>query len=114
MFECELNNYGEGKLYLTQNFIIFNSTINYSKKLPLLMSDIDSIKFQKDKIILTTDVKCYESNIFIFSFKDPNIKEIYQTIKNRLTSKNKIESNMQNKIKNFLYHKNIQIIIKYI
>ena len=106
MFECELNNYGEGKLYLTQNFIIFNSTINYSKKLPLLMSDIDSIKFQKDKIILTTDVKCYESNIFIFSFKDPNIKEIYQTIKNRLTSKNKIESNMQNKIKNFLYHKN--------
>ena len=27
MFECELNNYGEGKLYLTQNFIIFNSII---------------------------------------------------------------------------------------
>ena len=105
MFECELENYGEGKLYLTQNFICFNSTINYSKKLPLLMSDIDSIKFQKDKIILTTDVKCYESNIFIFSFKDPNIKEIYQTIKKRLTSKNKIEMNIQNKIKNFSYYK---------
>ena len=105
MFECELDNYGEGKLYLTQNFICFNSTINYSKKLPLLMSDIDSIKFQKDKIILTTDVKCYESNIFIFSFKDPNIKEIYQTIKKRLTSKNKIEMNIQNKIKNFSYYK---------
>ena len=105
MFECELENYGEGKLYITQNFICFNSTINYSKKLPLLMSDIDSIKFQKDKIILTTDVKCYESNIFIFSFKDPNIKEIYQTIKKRLTSKNKIEMNIQNKIKNFSYYK---------
>ena len=105
MFESELENYGEGKLYLTQNFICFNSTINYSKKLPLLMSDIDSIKFQKDKIILTTDVKCYESNIFIFSFKDPNIKEIYQTIKKRLTSKNKIEMNIQNKIKNFSYYK---------
>ena len=105
MFECELQNYGEGKLYLTQNFIIFNSTINHSKKLPLLMSDIDSIKFQQNKIIMTTDVKCYESNEFIFSFKDPNIKEIYQTIKKRITSKNEIEMNIQNKIKNLSYYK---------
>ena len=105
MFDCDLENSGIGKLYLTQNFICFNSTINHSLKLPLLMSDIDSIKIQKNKIILTTDVKCYKSSIFIFTFEDPNIKEIYQTIKNRIIFKNKIEMNFQKKLKNFSYYK---------
>jgi hypothetical protein len=107
MFNCDLENYGIGKLYLTQNFICFNSTINHSSKLPLLMSDIDSIKIQKNKIILTTDAKCYKSSIFIFTFDDPNIKEIYQTIKKRIISKNRIEMNFQNKIKNFSYYKKL-------
>ena len=100
---CSFLDLSLGILYLTNNYLCFNSIVYYNQNAIIPISDIISMKISKNhkSIIIKTLVKIFSNSTYIFSnFKD--IEKTFEIINRRLNISNREIKSSKN-IRKHLY-----------
>ena len=90
---CSFLDLSLGVLYLTNNYLCFNSIVYYNQNVIIPISEIISMKISKNNksIIIKTLVKIFSKSNYIFSNFE-NLEKTYEIINRRLNISNKESS----------------------